>query len=145
MKNITKVIVFTLCILLCLSSCTFINKLKNEAAKVAEFSKDFVGLVKEPTVENAEELLHPSSPLTPEVVVEKIKNNDKLKDIDFSKDMDVTLGEISDVTLIRQDPDLGGAVYGAECSIIVNGQTIVVSLTMLSTSDGMGIYDFDIK
>lgn len=145
MKNITKVIVFTLCILLCLSSCTFVNKLKDEAAKVAEFSKDFVGLVEEPTVENAEKLLHPSSPLTPEVVVEKIKNNEKLKDIDFSKDMEVTLGEISDVTLIRQDPDLGGAVYGTECSIIVNGQTIVVSLTMLSTSDGMGIYDFDIK
>lgn len=145
MKNITKVIICTLCILLCLSSCTLFNKAKNEAAKVAEFSKDFVGLVKEPTVENAEELLHPSSPLTPEAVVEKIKSNEKLKDIEFSKDMEVTLGEISDVTLIRQDPKLGGAVYGADCSIIVNGQTIVVSLTMLSTSDGMGIYDFDIK
>ncbi len=145
MKNITKVIVFTLCMLLCLSSCTFVNKLKNEAAKVAEFSKDFIVLVKDPSAEKAEELLHPSSPLTPESVVDKIKNNEKLKDVEFSKDMKVTLGEISDVTLIRQDPKLGGSVYGADCSIIVNGRTIVVSLTMLSTSDGMGIYDFDIK
>lgn len=145
MKRITKILICTLCILLCLSSCTLFDKAKNEAKKVVEFSKDFAQLVKDPSVEEAEDLLHPSSPLTPESVVNEIKNNEKIKSLNISKDSQITIGEVTDVTLQRNDPELGGMVYGAECSVIVDGQTIVISLTMLSTSKGMGIYDFDIK
>ena len=145
MKHITKIIICALCVLLCLSSCTLIDSAKNEAKKVAEFSKNIVTLVKDPSVEKAEELLHPASSLTPEIVVSKIKDNEKINNLDISKDTVVTLGEITDVTLIRNDPSLGGMLYGAECSVIVNGETILISLTMLSTSEGMGIYDFEIK
>ena len=79
MKTFVKICALSLCLILCFTSCSLIDrakeeaqKLKEEVIRVKDFSGDFVELVQEPTVERAEDLVHPSSSLTPEAVVDKI-------------------------------------------------------------------------
>ena len=139
----TKILLCSLCLLLCFSSCTLINRVKQETEKTVAFTGDFVQLVEEPSVEKAEELLHPQSNLSPETVLEKIQGNDKLANLDFSQE--ITVGEISDVKILPQDAELGGNVYSIDCQILVGDTPINVSLTILSTEDGFGLYDFEIK
>lgn len=138
-----KFIICSLCILLSFSSCTLFNEVKQEAERVAVFTEEFITLVEEPTVEKAQELVHPKSNLTAESVIEKIQNNEKLADLDLTQE--VTIGEVSDLKLLHQDAELGGNVYSVDCQVIVGGVAIDVSLILLSTEEGLGLYDFDIK
>lgn len=152
MKTLVKVLALSLCMLLCFTSCSLLNKAKEEAqkakeevAKVKDFTVDFVEVVKDPSVEKAEDLVHPSSSLTPEDVVNRLKENETIKNLDISKDTSVEFGGFSDLTLLRNDPTLGGNVYGVDCVVNIDGTPVTISLTVLSTSEGMGIYDFDLK
>ncbi len=138
-----KIILCSLCILLCFSSCTLINDLKVEAGRVASFMEQFVALMEDPTIEKAEALVHPKSSITAESVIDKIQNNEALADIDWTQE--ITIGELSDIELLYQDADLGGNVYSVGCQVVVGGTAIDLDLTLLSTSEGMGLYDFDIK
>lgn len=147
MKKLLKFTVLALCILVSLSSCTFIksllNEAKTEAEHVAEFTEELVVLMEEPSIEKAEELVHPNSPLTPESVLEKIENNEKIKNLDFSGE--VSIGEITNLNMSYHDKELGGNLYEAECQVTVSGTTIDITLKLLSTDEGFGLYDFDIK
>lgn len=152
MKTFVKIFALSLCLVLCFTSCSFINKvkeeaqkLKEEAIKVKDFTGDFVELVQDPTVERAEDLVHPSSTLTPEAVVDKIKNNETIKNLELSEDTQVELGEISGLTLLTNDATLGGNVYGVDMTVIVDGTPITITLKVLSTEEGMGVYDFDLQ
>lgn len=147
MKALLKITLLSLCVLVTLSSCAFINSLVNEATseaeKVADFTNDFVVLMEDPSVEKAEELIHPDSPLTPENVMEKIESNEKIQNLDFSQE--IQIGEISDLRVSYHDEALGGNVYEADCQVTVGDVVINLTLKLLSTDDGFGIYDFDIK
>ena len=152
MKTFVKIFALSLCLVLCFTSCSFINKvkeeaqkLKEEAIKVKDFTGDFVELVQDPTVERAEDLVHSSSTLTPEAVVDKIKNNETIKNLELSEDTQVELGEISGLTLLTNDATLGGNVYGVDMTVIVDGTPITITLKVLSTEEGMGVYDFDLQ
>lgn len=152
MKTFVKIFALSLCLVLCFTSCSFINKvkeeaqkLKEEAIKVKDFTGDFVELVQDPTVERAEDLVHPSSTLTPEAVVDKIKNNETIKNLELSEDTQVELGEISGLTLLANDATLGGNVYGVDMTVIIDGTPITITLKVLSTEEGMGVYDFDLQ
>ena len=144
MKNITKILILSLCLLMCFTSCTLINKVAQEAQKVEKFANDFVKLVEDPSVEQAEKLVHPKSPLTPEDVIDEIKNNEKLAGLNASAE-NVEIKNISDVKFSAEDKSLGGNVYSVDCEILVDGTPVVVSLKMLSSDEGFGIYDFEIK
>jgi hypothetical protein len=147
MKTITKILILALCILVSLSSCAFFKSLVNDVAaeteRVAHFAEDFAGLVENPTVENAQDLIHPSSPITAETVISKIENNEKLNNLDPTAEIQV--GEIKNVNVSYHDEKLGGNLYTAECDIIVGDVTITVHLELLSTDESFGLYDFDIK
>ncbi len=145
MKTFVKIFALSLCLLISFTSCSLFNEVKQEMIRVKDFTVDFVELVQDPTLEKAEDLVHPSSNLTPEAVVNKLKNNETLKNLNISKDTKVNISNISDITLLRNDATLGGNVYGVDIVVSVNGTPITISLTVLSTSEGMGVYDFDIK
>lgn len=152
MKTFVKIFALSLCLILCFTSCSLIDrakeeaqKLKEEAIRVKDFSGDFVELVQDPTVERAEDLVHPSSTLTPEAVVDKIKNNETIKNLELSEDTQVELGEISGLTLLANDATLGGNVYGVDMTVIIDGTPITITLKVLSTDEGMGVYDFDLQ
>ncbi len=142
MKNL-RIAAIALCVLLCLSSCSFINEMKEESQKITEFAEQITVLVKNPTVEKAEELVHPSSPLTPENVVDMVKNNEKLCSLDLSQE--ITLGDIGDIDMSYHDETLGGNVYTVECQILVGDTPVDVLVKLLSNDQGFGIYDLDIK
>lgn len=144
MKTITKILVLSLCLLMCFTSCTFFKKVGQEAKRVEEFASDFVQLVENPTIEKAEELVHPNSPLTPETVIEEIKNNEKLADLNVTPD-NVELKSVSDIKFSAEDEALGGNVYSVDCELVIDGTPIVVSLKLLSSDAGFGLYNFDIK
>lgn len=143
MKTALKFAAISLCLILCLSSCSFINEVQTEAQKVQSFTEDLVGVIENPTLEEAEELVHPSSPLTPEAVLDKIQNNEKLQNIDPSGEIEI--GEIKNLEISYHDKELGGNVYTAECTVTVDGTPIDLTLKLLSTDEGFGLYDFDIK
>lgn len=142
MKNL-RIAALALCVLLCLSSCSFINEMKEESQKITEFAEQITVLVKNPTVEKAEELVHPESPLTPENVVDMVKNNEKLSSLDLSQE--ITLGDIGDIDMSYHDETLGGNVYTVECRILVGDTPVDVLVKLLSNDRGFGIYDLDIK
>lgn len=143
MKTALKFAAISLCLILCLSSCSFINEVQTEAQKVQSFTEDLVGVIENPTLEEAEELVHPSSPLTPEAVLDKIQNNEKLQNLDPSGEIEI--GEIKNLEISYHDKELGGNVYTAECTVTVDGTPIDLTLKLLSTDEGFGLYDFDIK
>lgn len=146
MKNAIKILILSLCLALSLSSCFIVdlfNGVKQETERVITFTTEFTVLIENPTVENAEELLHPSSPLTPEHVISKIEGNEKLQSLNTAGE--ISVGEITNLQLKYDDPTLGGTVYTANCEIIVDGTPITVKLTLLSTEGGFGLYDFDIE
>lgn len=143
MKKIIKLAVLSLIAILALSSCSLINEAKQEAQKVEQFTGDFAVLVETPTIENAEKIVHPSSKLTPENVVEKIESNEKLKSLDLSQE--ISVGNIGDLNVSYHDKTLGGNVYSVTVQILVGDTPIDVDLTLLSTEGGFGLYDFDIK
>ena len=147
MKTITKILILALCILVSLSSCAFFKSLVNDVAaeteRVAHFAEDFAGLVENPTVENAQDLIHPSSPITAETVISKIENNEKLNNLDPTAK--ISVGKITNLSISHHDATLGGNVYTADCEIMVGNTPIIVKLKLLSTDEGFGLYDFDIK
>lgn len=142
MKSLKSVVV-VLCLLLCLSSCTFINDMKRDVERATDFVEELTVLIKNPTVEKAQELVHPSSPLTPESVVDMIQNNEKLSSLDLSQE--ITVGDIGDVDVSYQDEALGGNLYTVECQILVGDTPVNVLVKLLSTDQAFGIYDLDIK
>ena len=93
--------------------------------------------------EEAEKLVHPASPLSPETLVDKIEGNEKIANLDFSQE--ITVGEITNLSISYHDETLGGNVYTAECQIMIGDTPINVKLKLLSTSEGFGLYDFDIE
>ena len=146
MKNAIKILTVSLCLILSLSSCFIVdlfNGIKQETERVVSFTTEFAVLIENPTVENAEELLHPSSPITPEQVIAKVEDNEKLQSLNTAGE--ISVGKIQNLQLQYNDPTLGGTVYTADCEIIVDGTPITVKLTLLSTDDGFGLYDFDIE
>lgn len=142
-STVTRLLLLSLALVLALSSCSFINEMKDEAEKVSEFADDFAALVQDPTPEKAESLVHPASRLTPEDVIEKIQSNEKLASLDTSGE--VSVENISDIKMSYHDEELGGNVYTVECDVVIGGVTINASITLLSTSEGFGLYDFEIK
>lgn len=152
MKTFVKIFALSLCLILCFTSCSLFEKAKEEAEKIKEevvrvkdFSGDFVELVQDPTIEKAEDLVHPSSNLSPEAVVDKIKDNETIKNLNLSEDTKIELGEISGLTLLTNDETLGGNVYGVDMTVVIDGAPITINLKVLSTEEGMGVYDFDIE
>ena len=152
MKTFVKIFALSLCLILCFTSCSFFDKVKEETEKikeevvrVKEFSGDFVELVQDPTVEKAEDIVHPSSNLSAEVVVDKIKNNETIKNLNISEDTKIEIGEISGLTLLTNDETLGGNVYGVDMTVVIDGSPVTINLKVLSTEEGMGVYDFDIE
>ena len=152
MKTFVKIFALSLCLILCFTSCSFFDKVKEETEKikeevvrVKEFSGDFVELVQDPTVEKAEDIVHPSSNLSAEVVVDKIKNNETIKNLNISEDTKIEIGEISGLTLLTNDETLGGNVYGVDMTVVIDGPPVTINLKVLSTEEGMGVYDFDIE
>ena len=152
MKTFVKIFALSLCLILCFTSCSLFEKAREEAEKikeevvrVKEFSGDFVELVQDPTIEKAEDLVHPSSNLSAEVVVDKIKNNETIKNLNISEDTKIEIGEISGLTLLTNDETLGGNVYGVDMTVVIDGSPVTINLKVLSTEEGMGVYDFDIE
>lgn len=147
MKTTVKLFAIILTFVLFLTSCSFIRNLIEETVeetkRVAEFTEDFSDLLNEPTVEKAEDILHPKSSLTPETVLEKIENNEKLASLDMSQE--ITIGEIGELNVSFHDESLGGNVYTLDCVIMVGDTPVNVTLKLLSEGDSLGIYDFEIK
>lgn len=138
-----KGLILIVCIVLCLSSCSFIEEMQSEAQKAENFAQELTVLIQNPTVEKAEELVHPSSPLTPEAVVDMVQNNEKLSSLDLSQEIKV--GEIGDLNFSYKDETLGGNVYTVQCQILVGDTPVDVLVTLLSDDAGFGLYDLDIK
>ena len=142
--KIFRIALLTLVLLLCFTSCTLVDDLKRDAANVAVFALEFVDLIENPTLEKAEELTHPSSPLTAENVIERLENDEKLAGVDPST-QSITLEEVGEATFKFHDAELGGNVYEIGCVVVIGETRFTVVLTMLSNDDGFGIYDFEIK
>lgn len=138
-----KALVLIVCVVLCLSSCSFIEEMQSEVQKAENFAQEITVLIQNPTVEKAQELVHPSSPLTPETVVDMVRNNEKLSSLDLSQDIKVS--EIGDIDLSYKDETLGGNVYTLQCQILVGDTPVDVLVTLLSNDAGFGLYNLDIK
>lgn len=147
MKKIAKILIVSLVLCLALGSCSLINEVKQEANRIADFTVDFAEVMENPTVENAEALIHPKSSLTAESVIDKIAGNERLQELMSSveSEEDITIGEISEPKIKFNDPELGGNVYAVEVEIIIKGTPVTVSLDMLSSEEGFGLLDFEIK
>ncbi len=131
------ILVFTL------SSCSFITEMKDEAQRASDFTNDFADLVQNPTLEKAEELVHPSSPLTAQVIIDRIQSNEKLTSLDTSGE--IRVDNIEDIKMSYHDEELGGNVYTVSCDIIVGTTPISVTIIILSTDEGFGLYNFEIE
>ncbi len=138
-----KTLALIVCVVLCLSSCSFIEEMQLEVQKAENFAQEITVLIQNPTVEKAQELVHPSSPLTPEAVVDMVRNNEKLSSLDLSQDIKVS--EIGDIDLSYKDETLGGNVYTLQCQILVGDTPVDVLVTLLSNDAGFGLYNLDIK
>lgn len=138
-----KALALIVCVVLCLSSCSFIEEMQLEVQKAENFAQEITVLIQNPTVEKAQELVHPSSPLTPEAVVDMVRNNEKLSSLDLSQDIKVS--EIGDIDLSYKDETLGGNVYTLQCQILVGDTPVDVLVTLLSNDAGFGLYNLDIK
>ena len=147
MKTTLKLFAIIISLLLFFTSCSFftdlIEETLEETKKVAEFTEDFAELVAEPDIEKAESLVHPNSNINAETVIDRIENNEKLASLDMSQE--ITVSEIGELDIAFHDESLGGNVYTLDCVITVGDTPINVTLKILSTDEGFGIYDFDIK
>jgi hypothetical protein len=147
MKHTVKLFAIIISLLMFFTSCSFIQdaieETIEETQRVAEFTEDFADLVAEPSIEKAESLVHPNSSITPETVLERITENEKLASLDMSQE--ITVSEIGDLSIAFKDETLGGNVYTLDCVIMVGDVPINVTLKLLSAGDTLGIYDFDIK
>lgn len=155
--HIKKIILTVLCLSLCLCvcSCTFINKAVQETKRVAEFTVDFSETLEvivssgsaEDIEAQASQLIHPSSDLTVDTLIDKVKNNEKLQGIDFDNvtEDSIQVENIGVPELSSYSEELGGNVYSLEVTVSVNGTSITLDLTLLSNESGMGFYDFEIK
>lgn len=142
-NTFAKVLILFFILTLTLSSCSFITEMKDEAQKASDFTNDFAALVQDPTLERAEELVHPSSPLTAQSVIDRIESNEKLTSLDPSSE--IRVDNIGDIKMSYHDEELGGNVYTVDCDIIVGTTPISVTIIILSTSEGFGLYDFEIQ
>lgn len=155
--HIKKIILTVLCLSLCLCvcSCTFINNAVQETKRVAEFTVDFSETLEvivssgsaEEIEAQASQLIHPSSDLTVDTLIDKFKNNEKLQGIDFDNvtEDSIQVENIGVPELSSYSEELGGNIYSLEVTVSVDGTPITLDLTLLSNESGMGFYDFEIK
>lgn len=147
MKKLFKITLLSLCVILCFSSCAFIedavNDALDEAERVTVFAEDLAELIEEPSIEKAELLIHPDSALTAESVIATIQNNEKLQNLD--PEAEIQVGEITNLKMSHNDETLGGNVYTAECRVTVGDTVIDINLVLLSKDGTMGLYDFTIE
>ena len=152
-KIILTVLSLALC--LCVCSCTFINNTVQEAQRVADFTVEFTKTLDviassgsaEDIQTQVSEIIHPSSNLTPDKVMDKIQSHEKLQNIDFSNltEDSINVENIGVPEFSSYSEELGGNVYSLEITVSVDGISITLDLTLLSNESGMGFYDFEIK
>jgi len=154
---IKKISLTVLCLALCLCvcGCTFFDNAAKEAKRVADFTADFSdtldavassGSVEEIKAQ-ASKIIHPSSSLTADALIDEVKNNEKLQTIDFENltEDSIEIENIGIPELLSYNEELDGNVYSLVVTVSVNGTPITVDLTLLSNESGMGFYDFEIK
>ena len=154
---IKKISLTVLCLALCLCvcGCTFFDNAAKEAKRVADFTADFSdtldavassGSVEEIKAHTSK-IIHPSSSLTADALIDEVKNNEKLQTIDFENltEDSIEIENIGIPELLSYNEELDGNVYSLVVTVSVNGTPITVDLTLLSNESGMGFYDFEIK
>lgn len=149
MKKFSRIIIIAIVIALALSicSCSTIR----DITRVPKFSKKLMAIAEvrdpEQALAQAESIVHPSSPLNNTSIIEKIKADEDLKDLDLESlaSQNYSIGSFSDIELKFNDPDLGGNIYETKVEVRFGDQVFVVIITILSDSDTMGLYDFDIS
>ena len=159
-KIVVLLLVCTLCFAIC--SCTLVDNAREEVVKVENFIEKVVsiGSVETPemALDKALELIHPESELkelTVDSIVEQVRENEVIKNLNIEEYPieGFEMGDLPTPTLSFADETLGGNVYGLNTTFsitqVIDGQTVVtpikVTIRLLSTDWGIGLYDFTIE
>ena len=153
MKKHSKIIILALIFALALSvcSCSLVKSVTRDAKRINQFKDKVMGLSNISNPEEAEakieELIHPDSDLTKEIIINKAKADPDLEGIDIEAILKegYSIGNFSDYKLQFNDSKLGGNIYQLTIEVITREMTFIIHLRILSDDTGIGLYDFDIS
>ena len=152
MKAIAKILLLVLALSVALSvcSCANVSSVARDVTRVIKFTEEISTITNnsssvEETVEKAEDLLHPKSPLTADSILEQLKANERLAALEGVSMENVKLGSFSSPKFLLGDKTLGGNVYEVTVVLTVGNVNFDLTLKLLSDETDMGIYSFDIK
>ena len=139
-----KVLSLLACVLIALSttSCASISstiKSIQEMRKSSDIVFDFFDAISEKDFSTAEQMLHPQSELSDNMLMEYFSSIEKELDISFSEDFFIQ----SDVTAPSADLNIARC-YVTKASIVFNKKPYVLSVLTVFDDQGTGIYSFTI-
>ena len=153
MKTIAKIIltIIVLALTLSICSCTNVVTIARDIGRAVEIGETISELAKMPdkasAMQEMEDLIHPKSNLDKESIVDQIKENEAIKNLnieDFST-VTINVGNFSTPKFKFGDEELGGNVYEVTVVITVAGVPLNTTILLLSDENGMGIYSFDVE
>ena len=148
-KTILTLIVLALALSVC--SCTQISTITRDIGRAVEIGETISELAKMPdkaaAMQEVEDLIHPKSTLNKETIVNQIKENEAIKDLNIEdlSTVPITVGRFSTPKFKFGDEELGGNVYEVTVVITVAGVPLNTTILLLSDENGMGIYSFDVE
>lgn len=155
-----KIVIALLVLVLCFSvcSCTFLSQAQKEIQNIEQFATKATAIseISDPdlALEKAEELIHPSSKLDVQGVIDQVLESDSVKALN-AEEYPITsfeIGEFGTPNLSFNDPALGGNVYEIQVVVTVvqeiDGKQVSTPLNvdarLLSTDWGLGLFDFTV-
>ena len=158
-KHTSKIALVILCVIVSLMFCSCteamttvmqeVNNIKDFATDIVDVSSTITDstLTDEQRLEKAQSLIHPSSDLKLDEVIEELSKNEKIMNLGPIETVDiVSMPSIEDLaSLIQYNEELGGNVYQTEVQVSVNGTVLTVGLTLFSDENGMGIYGYTLE
>ena len=142
MKKVLSLLVCIL-ILLSTSSCTSISstiKSVREMRKSSDIVFDFFEAISENDISTAEQMLHPESELSDNMLKQYLSSIERELDISFSEDFFIQ----SDVTALSANTNIERG-YVTKASICFNKKPYSLSVLTVFDDAGFGIYSFTIN
>lgn len=152
-KKFTRILVLILVFVLSFSvcSCTEVESVTRDVPRIIELTTEISEISQltdpEEIETRTENLFHPKSGLTYDMVMEKIWSDEAFEGIDLeaASAQGVTIGNFSDAKLKLNDSQLGGNIYEITADVTVGEYVFNVTLYLLSDETMLGLYDFDIE
>lgn len=152
MKIIAKILLLVTILSLALSvcSCGAVQAITRDVPRVISLTEDISDIVKnthskDEAIEKISGLVHPKSTLTKDSILEQLKSNEKLANLNVTSMNDVSIGNFSAPNFKFNDKTLGGNVYEVTVTVTISGVAFNLTIKLLSDDTDLGIYSFDIK